>query len=231
MSFALIGRMLARRAGIAPVQPDYPLRLAKAGSLERARVGGMLDLGVTTAFIIASGAGSIVQTPPTTATIDAHGKASDGEFDLHRFYFGDNLLQIVTGRDGLVVAGEVKLLQKLAEIDPATPAEWDLWLGGREGNVPFLTGPVIKWQDIEYNRVWSPGAGIAQPRSYVEALDVGQADPTLPTTTISAMLFARQLPGDITEWLQISVCRSNDGGRWIEAYVGLTLGPGEVSAI
>lgn len=229
MSFSLIGRMLVNRAGVAPKDPGYPLWHAKAGDLARARVGGVLrTAGACAAFIVAETEGSLVKEPPASATIDAYGKVDDAGFAIHRFYFGDNLLQVVTGQDGLIVAKEIKLFQKLAEIEPATPEEWDLWIKGADGNQPLLTGPTIKWQDDkEYSRVWSPGNGTAESKRHVESITVADVQTNI---TINAMLFGRQLSHGLNEWLQLAMCRQGSE-RWIEAYVGLTLEPGELSAI
>jgi hypothetical protein len=231
MSFALLAKMLAKHVGLESPKPSYPL-YGNCGPLDRARLGGVLKFdGAMATLITAEAAGSFVKAPPEMSSVNGYGKIIDGEFVLHHFYIGDYFLQVISARSGIIVAGEIKLMQRFAEITPSTPEEWDLWINGVDGNQPLLTGPTIKWQDAtEYTRVWSPGNGTAEPKRYVEALDVGQSDSTLPVTTINTMLFGRALNPDQTEWLQLSTCRSN-GERWIEAYVGLSLESGELLAI
>lgn len=229
MSFALLGRMLSRGAGVAPPEPNYPLWHAKAGDLARARLGAVLDTGPMSATFLMANAGGMLLTPPEASFIVVgHGKIADAGFMIHRFYSADHMLQVIVGLDGLVCAGEFKLFQKLAEIRPMSLEEWELWTKGTDDVQPMLTGPTVKWQGTEFTRVWSPGNGPADAKQYVEMLDTGAAD--LSVTSISAMLFGRKLSTGATEWLQLSMCRSGSE-RWIEAYVGLTVEPGEITAI
>lgn len=231
MSFALIGRMLANHAGVKPVFPtDGPLAHFAEKALRKLRLGGVLDMvGAEATFITAEAAGSFMKRPENLpALITAYGLIADGDFSIHRFYFDDYFLQVITEKQS-IVQGEVKLFKKIAEINPQSKDEWDLWLIGTATAPPLLTGPTINWQDAtEFTRVWSPGAKAVEPKRFAEVLDAGQVNQS-PGVAHACMLFSRAIGGD-TEWLQISMCRSGQG-RWIEAYVGLSFAPGELAAI
>ncbi|MGY3582437.1 hypothetical protein ACVIGB_000639 [Bradyrhizobium sp. USDA 4341] len=236
MSFALVGQMLANRVGIAPKHViDGPLS-AIPGSLQKARAGGVIDLSSAEAsFITAEAADALIGRPPVLrATVIAQGRILDGEFAIHRFYLGSqtgeaptSFLQVITQRDQ-IVAGEIKLFRKLAEITPSSPEEWDLWLVGSDDQPPLLTGPSIRWQGtFEFNRAWSPGPQPVDAKQYVETIHSGEGDHQVAE---SAMLFSRALTPNFPEWLQLALCQSG-AERWIEAYVGISLDAGEVTSI
>jgi hypothetical protein len=232
MSFALLGRMIAQKVGAAPEKPDYPLWQRKAGDLERAHLGGVINTeGMAASFVLAGTAGTLIEPMESAGTVVGYGKIEDGDFILHRFYMAEHMVQVITGLDGLVCAGEMKLFQKLAEINPSTPEEWELWTESVGGGQPLLTSPTLLWQNsFEFTRVWSPGNGPAEPKRYVETLSDGVAGQSPTVINVSAMLFSRRLSTGITEWLQLAMCRESSE-RWIEAYVGLSFEPGEVTAI
>lgn len=229
MSFSLVKQMLARR--LAAKEPSgllsYPLQGA-GRPLDHLRIGGIMDLSPAFAtFVTAASSGSFVVAPAAALITEAYGNIRDSGFLVHRFYSGDYFFQVITDQAKRVVEGEVKLFQKLAEVNPSTPEEWDLWTKGTDGNQPLLTGPTITWQDrAEFTRVWSPGLAAAEAKTWFEDTEVGQSAPA-STTQMSAMLFSRSLSSGQTEWLQLSSCRSGSE-RWIEAYVGLFLETGEI---
>lgn len=230
MSIALIGRMIANRAGRKPVvATDGPLAHCAEKGLRKLRLGGVLDFaGGEATFIVTESLGSFLKRPGNPVAINGYGVIADGEFTIHRFYFHDYFLQVIVNKQQ-IATGEVKLFQKLAEVVPQSPEEWDLWLKGSPDAPPLLTGPTINWQDTaEFTRVWSPGPKAVEPKRFAEVLDVG-AENERPGVAHACMLFSRQLGGG-TEWLQISMCRGGSE-RWIEAYVGVTFSPGELSAI
>ncbi len=237
MSLSLIGRMLADKAGFER-RPAFEGPLAKVpGPLQKARAGGVIDLSAAEAsFIAADAGGALIKRPASLrASVVAEGRIEDGDFAIHRFYLGsqgedapENFLQVIA-QGGHVVPGEIKLLQKLAEVTPASQQEWDFWLVGDDETPPFLTGPSIKWQDTyEFTRFWSPGPRTVPAKDYLETIRApGSGDRTVSS---SAMLFSRPLSPDLAEWLQLAVCQSGTE-RWVEAYVGITVDAGEVVSI
>jgi hypothetical protein len=237
MSIALIGRMLADKAGFER-RPAFEGPLARvAGPLQKARAGGVIDLSAAEAsFVVADASGALIRRPNSlNATVAAEGRIEDGGFAIHRFYLGSqgedapqNFLQVIA-QDGHVVPGEIKLLQKLAEVTPASQEEWDLWLVGDDETPPFLTGPSIKWEGTyEFSRFWSPGPRTVPARTYFETIRApGEGERTVSS---SAMLFSRPLSPDLAEWLQLAVCQTGTE-RWVEAYVGIKIDAGEVVCI
>lgn len=236
MSFALVAQMLANRVGAEPRHlVDGPLARI-AGSLQKARLGGVLDLsGAEASFLTAEAAGALIQRPGSlSTTVIAEGGIADGDFTIHRFYLGSqsedappNFLQVVAQSDH-IVPGEIKLFQKLAEVTPSTAEEWDLWLAGSDEQPPLLTGPTLRWQDAyDFNRFWLPGPQKVEPRQFLETIRSTEGERQV---SASAMLFARSLNPNFPEWLQVAVCRSGSE-RWIEAYVGISIEAGEVSSI
>lgn len=231
MSFSLLKRMIEQKTGTAPPKPDFPLWGAKAGTLGRAHLGGVIDVvGMAGTFALA-GADALATPMEGPGAVEGYGKIEDGGFVIHRFYMAEHMIQVITGLDGSVCAGEMKLFRKLAEINPATAEEWQLWTESVSGGQPLLTSPTLLWQDtFEFKRAWSPGNGPTEPKRYLETIQVGDADSPRSSTFISAMLFSRKLTSGITEWLQLAICRENSE-RWIEAYVGFSFETGEVTAI
>ncbi len=238
MSFSLIGRMLSNATGTAPPPPDYPLSHAGAETLVRARPGGIIDVAGAIATLLRAETGkSLFNAVETNTVVTAWGKIVDGKFEIHRFYFGSNMLQVLIGPDGRVVAGETKLFWKLAEVNPQTPEkitpsepdEWDLWTKSVDGGQPLLTSPTMLWQNVHvFHRFWTPGNGPADAKLYEEWIT--DAAGTQVGVALSTMLFSRQLENGVTEWLQMAICKEG-GERWIEAYVGLNVEPAEIETI
>lgn len=239
MSVALIGRILKNRMNNHD-QPivEMPLRKTGSSTLERLRIGSVLDLsGAAASFIEAEQHGTLMQNPNREMVhILGYGRVHDAPFRIHRFYFDvtgdktpDAFLQVITDSGDNIVPAEVKIFEKLAEVNPASSEEWDLWLTGSDETPPLLTGPTIKWEETtEYARIWSPGVERARPKHYMESV---RSHDNNAVVSHSVMLFGRDLiPAKRTEWLQLSICQSSSE-RWVEAYVGINVDPGELLSI
>jgi len=234
MSITLIGRILKNKLDIKPQRfVDAPLR-GKGTKLDKLRVGGLLNTAFAQAsFVTAVTAGTLMK-PPTEplSIIHAYGKINDGDFTIHRFYFDgpangktDTFLQVIADSGG-VLENEIKLMQKVAEINPSSAEEWDLWLGNSAGDPGFLALRTLDFNGGEYTRFWSPGSEHGIPRQYHESVE---SSGNSAAVDLTSMLFYRDLSGT-TEWLHVSICKSGSE-RWVEAYVGIDVAHGELSSI
>lgn len=233
MSFRFLHQMLT--GGVAkstprPVAKSTP-RPFQDAALRDLRLGGQVDLSPAQAtFLLASQKGSIL-TPPSSSLyrIIAHTSTPNGDFTVERFYMkaeddSDYLLEIpaINGH----APDEIYLFQKVADIDPSTPEEWDAFLVGADGNPRLIGGPVLDWQGTEYRRAWGGEGGVVEPVHLVEHF-TGSGK----CIVSNEMLYERQVTEDLQELLWIaSLFDEACGERWIEGRIGLHLRRGEFLA-
>jgi hypothetical protein len=219
------------------------------------RIGGSVLFENEVPFIIAAGAGHLVQKPAGgIATIAAHGRMPANGNTIHRSYLdsdaaGDeSFLQAITGPDGQPIAGELRLFRLFREIMPATPEEWSVWLPANpdDPNERYLVGyrqldvpDAIDASRVQasYARMWPQGGpDQVAPIILEERLN---ADPFGSDTMVvmhRAMLYGRVLPRpeslppgtplpDELLWLQVSEYPDR---AMVLLYAGLALEPDEV---
>jgi hypothetical protein len=222
------------------------------------RIGGSVLFENEVPFIIAAGAGHLVEKPKGgVAKIAAYGRMPAEGNTIHRCYLeaeaGDeeSFLQAISGPDGVPIAGELRLFRLFREMMPATPEEWSVWLpanpddpnerylvGYRQLDVPDAADP--SRLQASYARLW-PQGGPEQvaPIILEERLN---ADPFGADTAVvmhRVMLYGRALsrpesmpPGtplpDELVWLQVSEYPDR---AMVQLYAGLTLEPGDLRVV
>ncbi len=252
MSLRIVERILQKRSagtqsgGIIPKLSRASAEVFQTGTpLDRIRLGASIGFGKMLAdYVVAEGSGSLATMATSRLSCRAYGRSVDGAFIIHRIYLQgidsseSRILQVMT-REGRLVDGETKLLQLLAEVNPQTPQEWDLWFTGANGNPPMLGGLSLKWQeDIIYQRAWGvdgegKGPDKIEPKTFEESV-YHDAFGEPETATSQGVLYFRSLGEKLYEYLHVAAVRSRNNGiqeRWIETYVGLTIDPRELDVI
>jgi hypothetical protein len=222
------------------------------------RIGGSVLFENEVLFIIAAGAGHLVERPRGgVAKIVAYGRMPAEGNTVHRYYLdaeaGDeeSFLQAITGPDGQPIAGELRLFRLFREIMPATPEEWSVWLPANpdDPNERYLVG--YRQLDVpdaadashlqaSYARLW-PQGGPEQvaPIIFEERLNADPFGSDAVVVMHRVMLFRRALsppqsmpPGtllpDELVWLQVSEYPDR---AMVQLYAGLTLEPGDLRVV
>jgi hypothetical protein len=246
MSFRLLREYFSERWGTSQTVPlNYP-RVFTDGVLRGLGIGATVDVSPAIAnFVLMGAAGAFIKQPAAQLRVCMYGVAQeDGDMKVHRFYLSANgaqpdyLLEVVT-QYGNVLEGEIKFYQKLDEVNPMSSSEWDMWLEGADGNPPLLGGIYLNWsddvKDAQFTRAWGVdsdgnGADAIDPRELEE--HIVDSSNHREEVTQYAMLYGRMI-GDpaMPEWIMLSRMCLNEGeddqSVWIEAYIGITLTPGE----
>jgi hypothetical protein len=220
-------------------------------------IGGSVLFENEVPFIIASGAGHLVEKPKGgVAKVAAYGRMPADGNTIHRCYLDaeageESFLQTITGPDGQPIAGELRLFQLFREIMPATPEEWSVWLpanpddpsecylvGYRQLDVPDAAD--ASHPQTSYPRMWPQGGpDQVAPITLEERLN---ADPFGSDTVVvmhQAMLYGRALPRpetlppgtplpDELVWLQVSEYPDR---AMVQLYAGLALEPGDLRVV
>ncbi len=252
MSLRIVERILQKQ-GAGTQSKSFIPKLSRASAevfqtgtpLDRIRLGASIGFGKMLAdYVVAESFGSLATMTNSRLSCRAYGRSVDGAFVIHRIYLRgidspeSRILQVMT-RDGHLVDGETKLLQLLAEVNPQTPQEWDLWFVGSNGSPPMLGGLSLKWnENTVYQRAWGvdgegKGPDKIEPKTFEESVYY-DAFGASETAASQGVLYYRQLGEKLYEYLHAAAVRSRFNGvneRWIETYVGLSINPRELDVI
>jgi Protein of unknown function (DUF2491) len=257
MSFAFIKSILARKMGFTGSEAKGE-RLATGTPLDGLHLGAIVKFDrLLATFLLIGEKGSFVTKPADELNCIAYGRIEDGDFIIHRFYLEDGndseknrILQVIT-RSGKLVRDEVKLFQLLAE---EHPDDWAPWLEGTADELPIIGGVELNWTnedtktDAKYLRVWQENVAGAVKLNTNHELIYIDATSAPHVVTHQPMLYARDLGGNVYEYVLIGVVMEgkfseledgtfeDDNGNapqsvWVEGHVGINISPDELVVI